>query len=161
MKFAGGIALSAMLIAAPALAQQARDVVELTQSVIQTKRKLIVATNLGLTEEQSELFWPVYKDFQEALRTVNDRRADVILELAREYDGLTGEKAQELLKQSLDIEAKRTALKKKFIGKFNAVLPPKTVVRYFQIENKLDSIINFELAGAIPLVPPDVAAPPQ
>ena len=68
---------------------------------------------------------------------------------------------REMLKEALDIEAERTQLKKKFIGKFNDVLPPKTVVRYFQIENKLDSIINYELAAGIPLVRPDVAAPPK
>ena len=33
------------------------------------------------------------------------------------------------------------------------ILPPENVMRFFQEENKLDAIINFELAGGIPLVP--------
>ena len=161
MKLAGIFALLGLFISSSALAQQAREQVELSRSVVQTERQIIVANNMGLTEQEAEAFWPVYKDFQEALRKVSDRRADLILERAKEFNSLSGEKAQKMLKESLDIQAERTKLKQKFIGKFNKVLPPKKVVRYFQIENKLDSIIDYELAGSIPLVRPDVAAPAQ
>ncbi len=161
MRLAGIFALLGLLISSSALAQQAREQVELSRSVIQTERQFIVTSNMGLTEQEAEAFWPVFKDFQEALRKVSDRRADLILELAKEFNSLSGEKAQEMLKESLSIQAERTKLKQKFIGRFNKVLPPKKVVRYFQIENKLDSVINYELAARIPLVRPDVAAPPQ
>ena len=161
MRLAGIFALLGLLISSSALAQQARDQVELSRSVIQTERQIIVASNMSLTEQEAEAFWPVFKDFQEALRKVSDRRANLILELAKEFNSLSGEKAQEMLKESLSIQAERTKLKQKFIGRFNKVLPPKKVVRYFQIENKLDSVIDYELAARIPLVRPDVATPPQ
>ena len=161
MRLAGIFALLGLLISSSALAQQAREQVELSRAVIQAERQIIVASNMGLTEQEAEAFWPVFKDFQEALRKVSDRRADLILELAKEFNSLSGEKAQEMLKESLSIQAERTKLKQKFIGRFNKVLPPKKVVRYFQIENKLDSVIDYELAARIPLVRPDVAAPPQ
>ncbi len=161
MRLAGIFALLGLLISSSALAQQAREQVELSRAVIQAERQIIVASNMGLTEQEAEAFWPVFKDFQEALRKVSDRRADLILELAKEFNSLSGEKAQEMLKESLNIQAERTKLKQKFIGRFNKVLPPKKVVRYFQIENKLDSVIDYELAARIPLVRPDVAAPPQ
>jgi hypothetical protein len=32
------------------------------------------------------------------------------------------------------------------------VLPGRTVARFFQIENKMDAIIDYEMAGEIPLV---------
>ena len=121
MKLAGIFALLALFISSSALAQQARQQVELSRSVIQTERQIIVANNMSLTEQEAEGFWPVYKDFQEALRKVSDRRADLILELAREFNSLSGEKAQEMLKESLNIQAARTKLKQKFISKFNKV----------------------------------------
>ncbi len=161
MRLAGIFALLGLLISSSALAQQAREQVELSRSIIQTERQIIVASNMGLTEQEAEDFWPVFKDFQEALRRVSDRRADLILELAKEFNSLSGEKAQEMLKDYLNIQAERTKVKQKFVGSFNKVLPPKKVVRYFQIESKLDSVIDYELAARIPLVRPDVAAPPQ
>ncbi len=161
MRLAGIFALLGLLISSSALAQQAREQVELTRSVIQTERQIIVASNMGLTEQEAEAFWPVFKDFQEAMRRVSDRRADLILELAKEFNSLSDEKAQEMLKEYLKIQGERTKVKQKFVGSFNEVLPPKKVVRYFQIESKLDSVIDYELAARIPLVRPDVAAPPQ
>ncbi len=159
MKRLGIAILLAVFVASPALAGETRDNLALTQSIIEVERKMIVANNLSLTDEQSKAFWPVYDEFQVALRKLNDKRANLILDLAKEFETLDGDRSQEMLKTSLKIEADRTKLKTKYIKKFNKVLPPKTVVRYFQIENKLDSVINYELAGIIPLVRPDVAAP--
>ncbi len=51
-----------------------------------------------------------------------------------------------MIKKKIDIK-KEDKLKRK------KILPPKKGVRFFQVENKLDAIINFELAGGIPLVP--------
>ncbi|MCZ6568993.1 MAG: hypothetical protein O7B23_02405, partial [Deltaproteobacteria bacterium] len=90
MRLAGIFALLGLLISSSALAQQAREQVELSRSIIQTERQIIVASNMGLTEQEAEAFWPVFKDFQEALRKVSDRRADLILELAKEFNSLSG-----------------------------------------------------------------------
>ena len=105
MRLAGIFALMGLLISSSAQAQQAREQVELTRSIIQTERQIIVASNMGLTEQEAEAFWPVFKDFQEAIRRVSDRRADLILELAKEFNSLSDEKAQEMLKEHLNIQA--------------------------------------------------------
>jgi len=161
MKRLGMAILLAVFVASPVLAGEVRDSIALTQSVIEVERKMIVANNLSLTDEQSKAFWPMYDEFQVDLRKLNDKRANLILDLANEFETLTGDRAQEMLKESLKIEGDRTKLKNKYIKKFNKVLPPKTVVRFLQIENKLDAVINYELAAAIPLVRPDVAAPQE
>ena len=43
-------------------------------------------------------------------------------------------------------------LKKSYLSKFKAVLPPKKVARYYQLENKIQAVIAFQLADRIPLV---------
>ncbi|MBW2713480.1 MAG: hypothetical protein JRC77_06980 [Deltaproteobacteria bacterium] len=153
--------LLAFFVGSPAIAQDAsltaRDNLALTQAIIETERKVIVAANLNLTIEQGTDFWPVFEDFQVAMRKVNTQRANLIINLAKEFDTLEGDRAQEMLKESLKIEAQRIKIKQKFIRKFNKVLPAKTVVRYFQIESKLDKIVDYELAASIPLIRPDPA----
>jgi hypothetical protein len=52
----------------------------------------------------------------------------------------------------LDFQADRVKLRKSYVKKFNKVIPPKKTVRFFQIDNKLDTIIDFALAKEIPLV---------
>ena len=107
---------------------------------------------MPLTAPESEAFWPRYNDYQQALRKVNDRKVKLIQGYARDYPALTDEKAEEMLNEFLDIETEEVKLKKSYVKKFRKVLPAKKVTRYFQVENKLDAIINFELADSIPLV---------
>jgi hypothetical protein len=47
--------------------------------------------------------------------------------------------------------ADENKLKRKYVKRFMKVLPAKKVLRYYQIENKLDTIINMDLAATIPL----------
>ncbi len=160
MKTVGFFVLLMVLASSQAFAQ-ARDAVEVKRSIIQTERKMIVSANMPLSEEESAAFWPVYNEFQDTMRKLNDRRTNLILDLISEFDDLSGERAQDMVKEALSIEEKRIKLQRKFLGKFNKVLPPKKVARFFQIENRLNARISDELLSRMPLIDPDVAAPPE
>ncbi len=160
MKTVGFFVLLMLLASSQAFAQ-ARDAVEVKRSIIQTERKMIVSANMPMSEEESAAFWPVYNEFQDAMRKLNDRRTNLILDLISEFDDLSGERAQDMVKEALSIEEQRIKLQRKFLGKFNKVLPPKKVARFFQIENRLNARISDELLSRMPLIEPDVAAPPE
>jgi hypothetical protein len=149
----------AMFMATPALANEEEDSIALTESMLEIERRAIVERNLPLNHEQWVAFWPVYDEFQAALRELNRKRANLIRNLASEFETLEGPRAQDMLRESLKIDSDRLKVKTKFIRKFNGVIPQKTVVRYFQIEGKLDAIVAYEMAGAIPLVRPEPAPP--
>jgi hypothetical protein len=146
------LAFLVLIVSAPLFAQSQADEIELTREVIQTERKAIVAANMQLTEGESRGFWPVYNDYVQELRKVNDRRVNLITSYAAAYETLTDTQAKAFLKESMDIEKARMALRESWVPKFSEVLSAKMVARFFQIENKLDAIINFELAAEIPLV---------
>ncbi len=160
MKTVGFFVLLMVLASSQAFAQ-ARDAVEVKRSIIQTERKMIVSANMPMSEEESAAFWPVYNEFQDAMRKLNDRRTNLILDLISEFDDLSGERAQDMVKEALDIEEQRIKLQRKYLGKFNKVLPPKKVARFFQIENRLNARISDDLLSRMPLIEPDVAAPPE
>ena len=52
----------------------------------------------------------------------------------------------------LDIEADRIKVRKKYVRELGKVLPPKKLALFVQIENKLDAIVQVDLASEIPLV---------
>lgn len=160
MKTVGFFVLLMLLASSQAFAQ-ARDAVEVKRSVIATERKMIVSANMPLSEEESAAFWPVYNEFQDTMRKLNDRRTNLILDLITEFDDLSGERAQDMVKEALSIEEQRIKIQRKYLGKFNKVLPPKKVARFFQIENRLNARISDELLSRMPLIDPDVAAPPN
>jgi hypothetical protein len=156
--FCSGLLLSAPTgVSAQALAEQvSRQVTEdlnLTREVIEVRRKAIIALNLGLTDSESNAFWPVYDEYWAERKRLGDRDVALISSFAKNYvyESLTNEKAGEMLKEWLSIDKQDLKLKQKYAKKFKKVLPEKKVLRFFQIENKLDLIINSELSAQIPL----------
>jgi hypothetical protein len=134
------------------LAQTQADEEELVKSLLQTGKKAIIIDNMGFTEAESKGFWPVYNEFQQAKQKLNERTIKVLKEYMAAYESLSNEKAEALLKEYIAIEKERADLKSTFLPKFSKVLPVKKVVRYYQIENKLETIVKYELAKEVPLV---------
>ncbi len=158
MKLVYTLAIALGLTAGPPFAQSSEQEVsdttgmELTRSVIQAKKKMIVAANVELTEAESQGFWPIYNDYQNEMRKSNDRLLALIEDFAANYETMTDAKAKSLLEESIAIETGELALKNSYMPKFAKVLPAKKLTQYYQVENKLKAIIDYDLASAIPLV---------
>lgn len=151
MKTIAALVVVGLLLPTFAQAQGTEAVIEVTRDVIRTERKAIVAKNLVLTEEQATAFWPVYNEYAEARRKIADQRIAMIQKFAAEYETLTNEKATQIVDEALKFNRARTDLQREWVKKFGRVLPPKQVLRFFQIESKMDAIIDFDLARGIPL----------
>ena len=107
---------------------------------------------MQLTEEEQKVFWPLYDDYQAELSKIEDQQIALITMYAENYQNLTDEKAQKILDQFLAVDDKALKVSRAHAKKFLKVLPAKHVARYFQVENKLDAIVNYDLARGIPLV---------
>jgi len=139
------------LLAAPAQAQQEQDVIELIKSQVATQRQALVAENLNLTAEQSEVFWPLYREFQTQRRPLIDRRISLLKQFSDNFDGLSNDEAASIIDGWIALEGDVYKLRKKYVKKFRKILPEKTTLRYFQIEKKLDTIIEYDLSQVTPL----------
>ena len=137
---------------APALAQDTNTEIELTRAVIQTERQSIVAAAMDLSKGEAEAFWPLYREYRGQVAVLGDRRVKLITDYADNLEVMTDLKARQMLDDYLGIEKGYVQLKTKYVKKFRKILPDKKVTRYFQIENKLDAVIDNELAAEIPLV---------
>lgn len=125
--------------------------VQLTRAVIQAERQAIVTRAMDLTPEEMQRFWPVYREYRLEAVKLGDRAMSLIERYVDDYDALTDATANTLLTEFVKIEQARASLKAKFLPRFKKVLPAKKVVRFYQLENKLDITILAELAEAIPL----------
>jgi hypothetical protein len=148
-RFTGILIVLVGLLPAILLAQSQE---ELTNDVIKAQKKRIVGANMQLTEEEQKVFWPLYGDYQAELSKIENQQIALITIYAEHYQNMTDEKAQELLDQFLAIDNEALEARRAHVKKFLKVLPAKRVVRYFQVENKLDAIVNYDLARGIPLV---------
>ena len=145
-------AFAAAFVAAPAAAQSLNDEMELTKSVIRTERQAILAANLGLSEAESRVFWPLFREYGAEMDALTDRKLRLVEDYAKKYTTLTDEQAASLMEQHLAIQKDEVKARQKWFDRFLKELPAKTVVRFLQIENKLDAIIQAEAAQSIPLV---------
>ena len=141
-----------LLLAGNGFAAEMTGSIEVLRSLAETERKATVAENMFFTSEEAEKFWPVYNEYREEARKVGDMRVKVIRDLAAEFETLDDARAEELLRQVIAFQADRVKLRKSYVKKFNKVIPAKKTVRFFQIDSKLDAILDFALAKEIPLV---------
>jgi hypothetical protein len=77
----------------------------------------------------------------------------LIVAYATNYESMTETKADAFFAESVGIERDKLAVREKFVPRVRSVLPAQKAARFFQIENKLDAIVNLALAQEIPLVP--------
>ena len=130
---------------------QTADNMELVKQKIRTDKKLFIAENMELTEDQAKAFWPVYDSYQAELEKIYDRDLKLIENYAENYETMTNETARALLKEWWSIDEDRLKLRESYLPKFRKVLPEIKVARYYQLENKIDAIVDYTLASQIPL----------
>lgn len=145
------------LVAVPLAAQdKAADVpadnMDIVREALRAEKKVLVAENMGLTQAEATAFWPVYDKYQGAQKELGDRSIALIKEYAANYLEMTDEVAEKLLKESMSIDQDENKLKQKFFPEFVKVVGAKKAARYYQLENKIQAVINYDLASQIPLV---------
>jgi len=140
-------------VAAPMAAQSApADNMALVREKLRVDKKLLVAENMRMTETEAAAFWPVYDAFQADFAKLNDNAVSLVTFYANNYRSMTDTAATRMLDQFLALERDRAALLQSYRPKFGAVLAPVKVARYYQIENKVRAVLNYELAKSIPLM---------
>lgn len=125
--------------------------IELSRAAIQLRRQAIVTASMDLEPKEAEAFWPLYREYRMAMMAVNDRLAKLIGEFLNQRATLTDDTATRMMDEYAAIERDRTGVKTKYVPRFKTVMSPKKVARFFQVEHKLDAVINAELAQMIPL----------
>ena len=129
--------------------------IDILKKDIQTEAKKLVGENLEMTEDQENVFWPLYDEYVAELLELSNERLNVISSYMLDYYDLSDEKAEKLVNQAMDIEQKRLDLKRKYIAKMNEVLPAKLVGKYFQIDGYLQTLLTIQRQSTIPFIKTD------
>jgi hypothetical protein len=143
-----------MVWVAPVVAQEGSSKsMELVRDAAKSNKKALIAVNLQFTPAEEKGFWPVYDSYQADLDKITERLGKLIVDYAKEFnaDSLSDAKAKELMKNYLACEEDIIKLKKSYLSKFDAVIPGKKVMTYYQLENKIGAVIRYDMAGQIPL----------
>ena len=119
---------------------------------IQSDRAGIVMRSMELTPEQAKAFTPLYAKFQKELAPSRQQIGRAILDYVNADGKLSDANAQRLANQVLAADRDQARLHEKHFKDLLKVLPARKAARYVQIENKIDAVMRYETAKAIPLV---------
>lgn len=126
---------------------------------LRSDRKAFVALNLPLTDEEATRFWPLYESYAKEAAAVGDRQVAVIEDYIASFSGLSDEKARQILDGYLATETERLEVRRSYVGKFAEVLPGRKLAAFYQLENKIDAVLRYELAATIPVIEAGGEAP--
>jgi hypothetical protein len=154
LKKTGMIILMGLVMVWPFLAS-AQDAPANNMQILVEKlhadKKLLVAENMQLSEAEAKAFWPLYDQYQDELFLLRARTLKLISDYGEAYEQMTNDTAKKLLNEYMTIEGLGLKLRETYLPKFRDVLPDAKVLRYYQIENKVNAVLLYELASKIPL----------
>lgn len=133
-----------------ALAQEAY--IELLRSDIKAEKVALITEIMEFTDEEANVFWPIYRRYQLEFSEIVDERIALIKDYAENFDTMTDEKAREIVDTALVLEARRTKLKKKYFRTMDRELPTITVAKFFQLDQQINLLLDLQIISELPLI---------
>jgi hypothetical protein len=127
--------------------------IELLRKDLRSQKKQIIAANMDLTDAEAEKFWPVYDRYAADLSRIYDTKINLVEEYLDNYNTMSGDDAEVYLRRRAAVEENVMQLRLKYVPEFRKVLSGRQAALFFQIEWRLDLLINLQLAQA-PLIDP-------
>jgi len=128
-----------------------RDI-ELLRKDLRSSKKQIVAANLNLTDDQATKVWPVYDQYIAEQTKIHDQKYALIKEYATSWGTISDAQAEDLTKRALAVDNQVAELRMKYVPNFLKVLPGKQVATFFQIDRRLQMMVDLQLMSQLPLV---------
>lgn len=144
---------AALSLGLAASAQSYNDLVEVLRSDLRTEKQAIVLANMGLNEQQSAAFNPIYSEYSNAMKLHWDKRIQLIKEYSDKYASMDDATAKSMLARLNTLEKENLSIRNTYEKKMMKVLPATTVTRWAQIEGRLSKMIDLQIGEEIPLMP--------
>ena len=142
--------------AAPAAAAAAKPLtaadLEALRIELRSSKKQLTAEALTLTDAQATKFWPVYDQFIAELTHIHDTKYQLIAEYVNNYGKFDDKMALDYTNRMMDMDIKAAQLRAKYVPLFNRAVPGVIVASFFQIERRLQMVVDLKLATQLPIL---------
>jgi len=151
------ILLSSLIAAFPLTtgraAENVLDAIALVRSTYAVDRQAFLAENLLLNDSEAEAFWPLYREYRADMEKLGDSLVKLVLAYADVYPDVPEDQARQMLKDYSALQEKLVRTRNWYLKRAAKSLPATKVLRWAQLENRLDLVLRLQLAGQIPLAP--------
>ena len=146
--------LFAVLPGLPTPAQDAtpETYLELLRSDVRAERVDLLTEALEMTEQEANLFWPIFREYDTELAALGDRRVALIKAFVGSYDRATDEDVSGFAKEWFALQNDRLKLRKRYFNKATKAVGVRIATRFIQVENVVGMLIDLQIAAELPLV---------
>ena len=145
--------IAAATLGIPALAQEASvdKYVELLRSDLRTQKVQVLTEALDLPEAQAAAFWPIYREYENELAAIGDRRVSLIKRFAEGYGKMTSAEVDSFARDYFAVQKDRIKLREKYFKKVEKATSSVTAARFVQVENVIGTLVDLQINAEMPL----------
>ena len=128
--------------------------IQMLRTNLRSQRKQVVAANMQLTPAEAEKFWPIYDQYIAELVKNNNMKYDLIKQYVQLQGNLSNEQADTAVKQWIQVDESVAQLRLKYVPLFRNVLSAKSTAQFYQVDRRIQLMIDLQLASALPVIEP-------
>jgi len=121
---------------------------------IRAQRKQLIAANMNLSSSEAEKFWPVYEQYVGELVEINNTKYELIKNYLQSSTNMTADEADNTVKKWLWVDESAAKLRMKYVPIFRKVLSAQSTALFYQLDRRVQLMIDLQLASNIPLIEP-------
>jgi hypothetical protein len=125
--------------------------IALLRQDLRAKKMQVIGENMSLSDKEAEKFWPVYNHYVKDLMEVNNQKYGLLKQYAEMWGTMSDEDALIYVRHWLEADGQAQALRLKYVPVVSQVLPGKKAATFFQLDRRLNMIVDLQLFSQIPL----------
>src|SRR5277367_2549257 len=111
----------------------------------------VIGQNMSLSDPEAQKFWPIYNHYVRDLQEVNNQKYALLKQYAEMWSTMTDADALIYVRHWLEADGQAQALRLQYVPVVSQVLPGKKAATFFQLDRRLNMIIDLQLFSQIPL----------
>ena len=127
------------------------DDITLLRKDLRAMKMQVIGQNMSLSEEEGEKFWPIYNHYVKDLQEVNNQKYALLKQYAEMWATMSDQDAMIYVRHWLEVDTQVQQLRLKYVPTVSQVLPGRKAATFFQLDRRLNMIIDLQLFGQIPL----------
>ena len=125
--------------------------ITLLRQDLRAKKMQVIGQNMSLSDTEAQKFWPIYNHYVKDLQEVNNQKYALLKQFAQMWATMTDQDAVIYVRNWLEVDGQAQALRLKYVPVVSQVLPGKKAATFFQLDRRLNMIIDLQLFSQIPL----------
>jgi hypothetical protein len=125
--------------------------ITLLRQDLRAKKMQVIGQNMSFSDTEAQKFWPIYNHYVKDLQEVNNQKYALLKQYAEMWATMTDEDALIYVRHWLEVDGQAQALRLKYVPVVSQVLPGKKAATFFQLDRRLNMIIDLQLFSQIPL----------